>query len=173
MLLFCCPVEHLLSLITDIHTANKCQHIPDDPIKNVILLQMQHIFRYVHYSPILAVIGKYSNVLATFVWTYMDVFVMMISVGLVSRFRQINRNLKENKGRVMPESFWVEHRIYYRNMCDLCETIDREIGHITLVSFSNNLWFICVQLLFSLKCAMGGRRKRLIALVTYCFIVGQ
>lgn len=51
----------------------------------------------------------------------------------------------------MPESFWSEHRIYYRNICDLCMTIDSAIGHITLVSFSNNLWFICVQLLFSLK----------------------
>lgn len=51
----------------------------------------------------------------------------------------------------MPESFWLQHRIYYRSICDLCMTIDRAMGHITLVSFSNNLWFICIQLLFSLK----------------------
>lgn len=154
-------MEHLLSLITTIHTANKCRHVPDDPIKNVMLLQLPHIFHYLHYTPALAVVGKVVNVLSTFVWTFMDVFVMMISVGLVSRFRQINRSLTENKGRAMPVRFWVEHRIYYRNMCDLCETIDREIGHITLVSFSNNLWFICVQLLFSLKCAMGNGAERM------------
>lgn len=51
----------------------------------------------------------------------------------------------------MPENFWVEHRIYYRNICDLCDTIDNAIGQITLVAISNNLWFICIQLLFSLK----------------------
>lgn len=145
------PVENLLSLITTIHTANKCRHTPDDPIKNVMLLNQQHIFHFMHYAPAIAVIGKLTDIVATFVWTYMDVFVIMVSVGLVSRFRQINQSLAKSKGRWMPESFWVEHRIYYRNMCDLCETIDRSIGHITLVAFSNNLWFICVQLLLSMK----------------------
>lgn len=51
----------------------------------------------------------------------------------------------------MPESFWSEHRVYYRSICDLCTTVDSAMGPLTLVSFSNNLWFICVQLLLSLK----------------------
>lgn len=116
-----------------------------------MMLQLPHIFHNAPYSSARAVLGKTVNVLATFVWTYMDVFVMVVSVGLVSCFRQINRSLAECKGRTMPEDFWSAHRMYYRNMCELCETIDREIGAITLVSFSNNLWFICVQLLNTLK----------------------
>lgn len=51
----------------------------------------------------------------------------------------------------MPELFWIENRINYRNMCRLCEVIDKAIGPITMVSFGNNLYFVCVQLLKSLK----------------------
>jgi len=81
----------------------------------------------------------------------MDLFVMLISIGLSSRFKQINENMIKFKGQPMPVEFYAEHRQYYRNLCDLCESVDDAIGKITLVSFSNNLYFICVQLLNSLK----------------------
>lgn len=51
----------------------------------------------------------------------------------------------------MPESYWIEIRANYRNMCKLCESVDQAIGAITIVSFANNLYFVCVQLLRSLK----------------------
>lgn len=51
----------------------------------------------------------------------------------------------------MPEQFWIEHRQYYRSMCDLCKSVDDAISKITIVSFANNLYFVCVQLLRSLK----------------------
>lgn len=53
--------------------------------------------------------------------------------------------------QTMPETFWIENRINYRNICRLCEAIDKAIGPITIVSFGNNLYFVCVQLLKSLK----------------------
>lgn len=52
----------------------------------------------------------------------------------------------------MSPSFWSERRIQYRNICTLCGKMDNAISLITMVSFSNNLYFICVQLLRSLKC---------------------
>lgn len=51
----------------------------------------------------------------------------------------------------MPEDFWTERRMQYRNLCNLCEDVDNAISKITIVSFSNNLFFICVQLLRSLR----------------------
>lgn len=51
----------------------------------------------------------------------------------------------------MPVSFWSEHRIHYRNVCDFCETMDNAISKIVIVSFANNLYFICVQLLRSIR----------------------
>lgn len=126
---------------------------------------------FLPYRPIIAFLGKIVNVCTTFLWTYMDLFVMLIGVGLSSRFRQINESLMRHKGQVndanwiftcvnsiymfhwqeMPESFWNEHRQYYRNMCDLCQAVDDAMSKITMVSFANNLYFVCVQLLRSLN----------------------
>lgn len=51
----------------------------------------------------------------------------------------------------MPEVYWSTRRKQYRNLCELCTRIDGAISLITMISFSNNLYFICVQLLRSLK----------------------
>ena len=51
---------------------------------------------------------------------------------------------------MLPE-YWNEHRTYYRNVCDLVAFIDENISFITILSISNNLFFICVQLLNSVE----------------------
>lgn len=60
-----------------------------------------------------------------------------------------------NFPQVMTENLWTHHRQAYRKLCTLCELVDNDISKITLVSFSNNLYFICVQLLWSLKLSFG------------------
>lgn len=68
----------------------------------------------------------------------------------------------------MSPSFWSERRIQYRNICTLCGKMDNAISLITMVSFSNNLYFICVQLLRSLKYVE--RAVTVLDLYCICFI---
>lgn len=91
--------ETLLSNISGIQKANDCMKTTN-PIKNVFMEQMPHIFHFTSYSSTKAILGKFVNVMATFAWTYMDLFIMVISVGLVTRFQQINKSLMEHKGQV-------------------------------------------------------------------------
>ncbi|KAM8709834.1 hypothetical protein ACLKA7_016611 [Drosophila subpalustris] len=142
--------EHVLSMISAINYSAFC-NTTADPIKNFFLLTNDEIFYVLDYSPFLAAWGKLQNVYSTFIWNYMDVFVMIVSIGLASKFRQLNDNLLKFKGLHMPPSFWSERRIQYRNICTLCRRMDNAISLITMVSFSNNLYFICVQLLRSLN----------------------
>ncbi|KAH8371100.1 hypothetical protein KR093_006246 [Drosophila rubida] len=142
--------EHLLSMISAINYASVC-NVTDDPIKNFFMLTNDEIFFIMDYSTPLALWGKLQNVYSTFIWNYMDVFVMIVSVGLAAKFRQLNDNLLKFKGLHMPPSYWSERRIQYRNICSLCGKMDNAISLITMVSFSNNLYFICVQLLRSLN----------------------
>lgn len=109
------------------------------------------LFHITDYSLLKGILGKMVNILATFAWSFMDLFVMLISVGLSSRFELINTMLFRAKGKPMTEDFWAEYRSNYRQLCNLCTTIDDAVAVITIVSFSNNLYFICVQLLNSLK----------------------
>lgn len=47
----------------------------------------------------------------------------------------------------MPLEFWIKSRSHYRNIIKLCELVDDTICNVTLVSFSNNFYYICVCLL--------------------------
>ncbi|XP_055909607.1 gustatory receptor for sugar taste 64f-like [Eupeodes corollae] len=143
-------VEHILNIISLIHHANFCP-ITDDPIEDFFLRSNNQIFYVFSYSVWLAWYGKILHVLMTFTWNYMDCFVMIVSIGLTNLFKQINENMMRHKGMKMSSSYWSERRIQYRNLCVLCENVDNAISVITMVSFSNNLYFICIQLLRSMN----------------------
>lgn len=76
---------------------------------------------------------------------------MLVSIGLASKFRQINEHLSAVKGKYVDGSFWSEYRLYYREVSNLVATVDIALSKIVLISISNNLFFICVQLLRSLE----------------------
>jgi gustatory receptor len=58
------------------------------------------VFYVLEYSPLVALAGKFMNVVATFIWSYMDLFVMIISIGLSSRFKLVNDYMMLQKGKV-------------------------------------------------------------------------
>lgn len=51
----------------------------------------------------------------------------------------------------MSKEFWTYRRIQYAKICDLINTVDNTITHLILLSFSNNLVFICKQLFLSMR----------------------
>lgn len=91
--------EHLLNSISIIHYSNFCP-ITNDPIENFFLLANSHLFSLFPYSYWLGWYGKLVNFISTFAWNYMDVFVMIISIGLSSKFQQLNDNLMKYKNEV-------------------------------------------------------------------------
>lgn len=103
------------------------------------------------YSGYLGGLAKAINIIATFVWSYTDLFVIVVSIGLVSKLKQINEDLFEVKGRSVRPDFWSEYRLYYREVIGLITSVDTAMAKIILISISNNLFFICVQLLRSLE----------------------
>ncbi|EDV97686.1 gustatory receptor for sugar taste 64f [Drosophila grimshawi] len=163
--------EHLLSIISAISYASFCNRT-DDPIRNFFLLTNDEIFFVLDYSLPLALWGKLQNVYSTFIWNYMDIFVMIVSIGLASKFRQLNDNLLQFKGMHMARSYWSERRTQYRNICTLCEKMDDAISLITMISFSNNLYFICVQLLRSLN-SMPSKADAVYFYFSLIFLIGR
>lgn len=81
----------------------------------------------------------------------MDVFIIVVSVGVASKFNQINYNLELHRGIIMPEQFWAHYRIRYQKIVELLRETDLVMGNLILLSFSNNLYFVCIQLLNSME----------------------
>ncbi|GAB0093011.1 Gustatory receptor [Sergentomyia squamirostris] len=152
VLLILSLIEHVLSLGTMLHFAHVC---PDkenqSPLEALFKQEFTQMFAYTHYSLEKGILGQILNSINTFVWSFMDCFVIIVSIGLSTGFKNVNKDLIAVKGKVVSEEFWQKQRSAYRRMCDLCDSVDSHISRITLVSFSNNLFFICVQLLNSLN----------------------
>lgn len=53
--------------------------------------------------------------------------------------------------KAMPEWWWAEARSDYNHLATLTRRVDSHISGMVLLSFATNLYFICIQLLFSFK----------------------
>jgi hypothetical protein len=72
----------------------------ESPLKHYLLFNYPYIFVNVPYSLPLGLFIEISTIPLIFIWNYMELFVMMICIGLVARFHQINERLDGIRGKV-------------------------------------------------------------------------
>lgn len=142
--------EHGLGLIATVVSIIKCPDINDN-VKSFFIEHLPVFFDSTSYAPWKAFFGKFANLVNTFMWFYVDLFIMIVAMGLSGVFRQYCDFLLKFSGKRVTKKFWDEQRATYRQVCELIEYVDRVISPITIVSFSNNLYFICLQLMNTLK----------------------
>ncbi|CAG9805825.1 unnamed protein product [Chironomus riparius] len=90
--------EHLLSITVGAHGANNCPTIKD-PIKAFFVRNYPQVWLIFPYSGWLSSLTKFLNIILTFAWSYTDLFVIIISIGLTSKFDQLNDELRKMKGK--------------------------------------------------------------------------
>lgn len=92
-------IEHILSIISSVAVVLDCPKI-----KNILKAYYVHnfpqVFKFFSYSHVLGVYVKFIHVTATFVWSYADLFIMIVSQGLSGMFKQINERMLKDKGKV-------------------------------------------------------------------------
>jgi hypothetical protein len=72
----------------------------DSPLSHFIFFHLPYVFSYVPFSVPLGLFVEVSIIPLFFVWFYMELFVMMVSIGLVARFQQVNERLDHIRGQV-------------------------------------------------------------------------
>ncbi|XP_055605235.1 gustatory receptor for sugar taste 64a-like [Uranotaenia lowii] len=94
---------------------------------------------------------KYISLALTLFWNYLDVFIILSSLAIATRFEQINTHLESmltGDNVLTPnEPFWVRIRNHYVVVCELLDEVNRVISWIMLISCATNLYFICLQIL--------------------------
>lgn len=78
----------------------KCNWHVESPIDYFLSKNFGFIFENVPYNRYYAMSIYFFNLCLTLNWNYMDLFLMLISMGLATRFRQINTKLEEFRGKV-------------------------------------------------------------------------
>lgn len=96
-------------------------------------------------------IFQWSITLMAFCWNYVDFFIIILSLGLSTRFNQLNERLRQTHQHQMDRKFWLEIRVHYTNLVDLLEFIDDNISLLMLFSMSHNLFLICTKLFEAVK----------------------
>uniref|UniRef100_A0A1B0GLQ7 Gustatory receptor n=1 Tax=Lutzomyia longipalpis TaxID=7200 RepID=A0A1B0GLQ7_LUTLO len=143
-------IEETFSIISGITKAKGCIGIWDS-VERYFKQSFPQIFSLVEYHETAAILAQIVQLYSTFIWNFLDMFVMTISIGLSSVVRQFNVRLSFAEGKNMPASFWAHQKRDYQLVCSLVEMMDSAIAHVTVQAFFSNLYYICVQLLNSVN----------------------
>ncbi|CAL1674849.1 unnamed protein product [Lasius platythorax] len=110
--------------------------------------------------------------LATFTWNFTDVFIMLVATGLAERYKTLNKQVTVStlKHRTMD---WCGLREDYAALSCMVKKVDNDIAPIILLSFANNLYFICLQLLNGLSKPADGILSDLYFFGSFMFLIGR
>lgn len=147
-------VEHVLSIGAGFYRSTLCavaNKTLNSHIEAYFRQSFPQLFYVSEFNYAKAAGAQVVNIYCTFIWNFMDVFIIVVSVGVASRFNQITYNLELHRGMIMPEVFWAYYRIRYQKLVELLRATDLVLGNLILLSFSNNLYFVCIQLLNSME----------------------
>ncbi|XP_034176735.1 gustatory receptor for sugar taste 64f [Osmia lignaria lignaria] len=156
-------VEHSFSILHGYIRAKECAQFRGDPDIIGVYFQSQfpQIFSRISYSLWKGILIDIINILSTFSWNFVDLFLILISIALADQFRQLNSRLYSIRGKchfivkAMPEWWWAEARSDYNRLANLTRQLDSHISMMVLLSFATDLYFICIQLLFSFNPMRG------------------
>ncbi|XP_049771840.1 gustatory receptor for sugar taste 64e-like [Schistocerca cancellata] len=106
---------------------------------------------YLGYNFAVNFCTAFISIIATFAWNYVDLFIILLSIAITERFKQINIAVKSCTDKVVGEREWRQLRLDYNSLAQLTKTVDRHVNKIVLLSFATNLYFVCLQFLHSMK----------------------
>lgn len=146
-------LEHLLYQAVEIH-----KHIYDlDSCKpeesNVVKL-----FIFTHFKPImdnlpfgynnfLGIFLSYLNFSYTFFWNFLDLFIILVSLGIAFLFEKINARLNNYRGLIVNENVWAEIRSHHVQVFELLQFVNKSMGIILSLSCFIDGYFMLLQLL--------------------------
>lgn len=92
-------IEHILSIISSVSVVWDCPKI-QNLFEAYIIRSFPMISYFFPYSVPLSLLVKFCHITATFIWSFTDLFIMLISMGLSSLFDRINERMVRVKGKV-------------------------------------------------------------------------
>ncbi|XP_050434748.1 gustatory receptor for sugar taste 64f-like [Adelges cooleyi] len=165
-------IEHLSAILKGIVKAIPCSTGGLDIFRTYFAMSFSQVFSVVEFSWVIALPVGFLNLIIACAWNFMDLFIIILSCGLSDRFKQLNRRLSAVKGKVLPSTYWRKSRETYNLLASLTRDFDDFLSPVILLSFANNLYFICLQLLNSLK-PMHNIWEALYFVYSFSYLVGR
>ncbi|XP_055909611.1 LOW QUALITY PROTEIN: uncharacterized protein LOC129944290 [Eupeodes corollae] len=143
-------VEHFLSLANNVNSTLSCNN---QTTADRVNIYFRHAFpafsEFFGMNYFSGICMQVLNLICTFTWNFTDNFVLIVSLGLITQFRHFNIQFDKYKGMCLPDDFWGKQRTYYNKLVNLIDYVNKDLAGIILISYTNNLFYICLQLFHS------------------------
>lgn len=120
-------------------------------LNNYMRRERPHLLDVLPYRWYIFPIFQWTITLMTFSRTYVDFFIIILSLGISTRFGQLNDRLRRTTTCKMDQKFWLEIRLHHTNLFDLLEYVNERISLLILISMSHNLFLICTKVFEAIK----------------------
>lgn len=90
----------MLKKYTVLSVATVCSNNTVEFLKLYYLMHYCYVFEFVEFAPSVAFLCEIVNFFAAFYWNFVDLFLMVLSMAMSSRFRLLNNHLKLESGKV-------------------------------------------------------------------------
>ncbi|XP_060517771.1 gustatory receptor for sugar taste 64e-like isoform X2 [Cylas formicarius] len=104
------------------------------------------VFRCMRSSTVSGIMAIVINLHTSLLWACNDLFIIVVSVVLASRFRMLSQKLFRECQKNQPLHFFQTIREDYDRLANLCYDLDSNITGLILLSYFLNIFFILVQL---------------------------
>lgn len=148
-------IEHLTFIGMELHDNNYqltyCNVTSISFLNNYMRRERPHLLDVLPYHWWIFPFFQWTITLMAFGWNFVDYFIISISLGLSTRFNQLNRRLIHATSNQMTRKFWIDIREHYTNLVDLLHFIDRKIALLILVSMLQNLFLIATKVFEAIR----------------------
>lgn len=146
-----CIVAELLAVVAGVELGAKCIGVEGDT-QRYFKQQFPQFFSLVEFRIWWAVILQLIQFFGTFLRMFLDVFLVLISVGLCRLIARLNLQYQTPRSsRTVTDDFWLRYKELYIQFMELVHFVDKRIGHLIVLCFASDLYLICIRILNSLK----------------------
>lgn len=142
--------EHMMFIGMELHANGNqlamCNVTTVSFLRNYMRRERPHLLDVLPYHWIIFPIFQWTLMCLVFCWNYVDYFIIILSLGISTRFEQLNERLRQTPKHQMDRKFWLEVRLHYTNLVCLLEFVDEKISLLVLLSMSHNLFLVCTKI---------------------------
>jgi gustatory receptor len=146
-------MEHawsLLSLIEKIRVEiATCKRTDINPFELFIMRHVGIMFEtlQINYNHGIAIVFEFLNFSYTFYWNFLNLFIILTSIGIAFLFERISFRLSNVRGLLVRGYVWAEIRSHHLRVVELLRLVNRHIDELLFVACFNDGYFILSQMM--------------------------
>lgn len=146
-------VEHLFYLTNEINVflieVDACNLTGFNNVEVYIKKQMMFILAEIplEYNNFLGFFLEYLNISYTFSWNFLNLFIILNSIGIAFLYDQVYQKAQTFKGLMVNEKSWAILRIQHVEVSELFSIINKNLNLMLCMAVFNDGYFILAQMI--------------------------